>query len=81
MMRNEKREEPAVNYAFAGTALLVISLSAGALAQVPPDIAAGIRKIGPIVDVPNTTKLYAPLFQKQALYLRTAPHSQTYQRA
>jgi hypothetical protein len=31
-------------------------------AQVPPDIAAGIRKIGPIVDTPGTAKLYAPLF-------------------
>jgi len=51
--------------AFAGTALLVLSLSAGALAQVPPDIAAAIRKIGGVVDVPNTTKLYAPLFQNQ----------------
>jgi dienelactone hydrolase len=35
------------------------------LAQVPPDIAAGIRKIGPIVDTPNTAKLYAPLFESQ----------------
>src|SRR5438552_3402484 len=53
------------SYAFAGTACLAISLSGVCLAQVPPDIAAGIRKIGPIVDVPNTTKLYAPLFQNQ----------------
>ena len=51
--------------AFAGIALLVMSLSSDALAQVPPDIAAAIRKIGGIVDVPNTTKLYAPLFQNQ----------------
>jgi acetyl esterase/lipase len=35
------------------------------LAQVPADIAAGIRKIGPIVDTPNTAKLYAPLFEGQ----------------
>ena len=47
-------------YAIAATALLV-SLSA-ASAQVPPDIAAGIHKIGPIVDAANTAKLYAPLF-------------------
>ena len=46
------------NYAFAGTTLLVMLLSGVALAQVPPDIAAGIRKIGPIVDAPNTAKLY-----------------------
>jgi dienelactone hydrolase len=35
------------------------------LAQVPPDIAAGIRKIGPVVDTPATDKLYAPLFAEQ----------------
>ena len=39
--------------------------SSVALAQVPPDIAEGIRKIGPIVDGPGTTKLYAPLFANQ----------------
>jgi dienelactone hydrolase len=52
---------------------LTIGIAAGALmtvsgmclAQVPPDIAAGIRKIGPIVDTPNTLKLYAPLFEQQ----------------
>src|SRR3954447_22700977 len=36
-----------------------------AFAQVPPDIAEGIRKIGPIVDGPGTQKLYAPLFASQ----------------
>jgi acetyl esterase/lipase len=66
MMRDPKREDPVVrNYAFAGTTLLVMLLSGVALAQVPPDIAAGIRKIGPIVDAPNTAKLYASLFQNQ----------------
>src|SRR5438105_13800751 len=53
------------SYAFAGTACLAISLSGACLAQVPPDIAAGIRKIGPIVDTRNTAILYAPLFQNQ----------------
>jgi triacylglycerol lipase len=53
------------NDIFAGTALLLMSLSVGALGQVPPDIAAGIHKIGPIVDAPNTAKLYASLFQNQ----------------
>src|SRR5438270_40358 len=48
------------NDLFAAAALLI---SAPAFAQVPPDIAAGIRKIGPIVDTPNTGKLYAPLFK------------------
>ena len=53
------------SYVFAGTACLVMSLSGICLAQVPPDIAAGIHKIGPIVDAPNTAKLYASLFQNQ----------------
>src|SRR5262245_35898443 len=39
--------------------------SSVALAQMPPDIAEGIRKIGPINDPPGTTKLYAPLFANQ----------------
>jgi len=48
------------------SALLGILCSAGvASAQVSPDIAEGIRKIGPIVDTPNTAKLYAPLFASQ----------------
>src|SRR5579871_2267853 len=47
-------------------ALLGMLCAAGAAsAQVPPDIAAGIRKIGPIVDTPGTAKLYAPLFAGQ----------------
>ena len=52
-------------YALAGMACLLMSLSGICLAQVPPDIAAGIHKIGPIVDAPNTAKLYASLFQNQ----------------
>jgi dienelactone hydrolase len=39
--------------------------SAPVLAQVPPDIAAGIRKIGQVSDPPNTAKLYLPLFAEQ----------------
>jgi triacylglycerol lipase len=39
--------------------------SSVALAQVPTDIAEGIRKIGPIVDAPGNAKLYAPLFANQ----------------
>lgn len=47
-------------------ALLGILCSASAApAQVPPDIAEGVRKIGPIVDTPGTAKLYAPLFAGQ----------------
>ena len=33
-----------------------------ATAQVPPDIAAALRRIGPVVDVANTRPLYEPLF-------------------
>jgi len=51
--------------ALAGTALLAMFLSGVCVAQVPPDIAAGIHRIGPIVDAPNTAKLYASLFQNQ----------------
>src|SRR5260221_4131282 len=58
------REVTMKSHLFAATALL-ISVSGAALAQVPPDIAAGIRKIGPIVDTVNTAKLYAPLFEDQ----------------
>jgi acetyl esterase/lipase len=45
--------------------VISLTISGVVLAQVPPEIAEGIRKIGPIVDVPNTVKLYAPLFQNQ----------------
>jgi len=50
--------------ALTATALLLL-VSGASMAQVPPDIAAGIRKIGPIVDAQNTAKLYAPLFTDQ----------------
>lgn len=36
-----------------------------ATAQVPPDIAAALRRIGPVVDVANTRPLYEPLFATQ----------------
>src|SRR5258706_3549081 len=66
MMRNHQSEHPAVKTcALAGTALLAMFLSGVCVAQVPPDIAAGIHRIGPIVDAPNTAKLYASLFQNQ----------------
>ncbi len=48
-------------YLIAAAALLI---SAPVLAQVPPDIATAIRKIGPIVDTQNTGKLYAPFFKQ-----------------
>jgi triacylglycerol lipase len=45
--------------------LALTGASSMALAQVPSDIAEGIRKIGPIVDTPGTAKLYAPMFAGQ----------------
>ena len=45
-------------------AAVALFIAAPAVAQVPPDIAAGIRKIGPIVDSPGTAKLYMPLFKE-----------------
>jgi hypothetical protein len=45
-----------------GAAVLMASTSAGAArAQVPPDIEAGLQKIGQIVDPACTSKLYRPL--------------------
>src|SRR5436309_7775241 len=42
----------------------ILSMAATAQAQVPPDIEAGLRKIGQIVDPPCTAKLYRPLMPK-----------------
>ena len=50
---------------FAATGLSLMTLSSVAFTQVPPDIEAGIRKIGPVVDQMNTARLYAPLFKDQ----------------
>jgi dipeptidyl aminopeptidase/acylaminoacyl peptidase len=47
----------------AAAALILTGLAGTAVAQVPPDIAAQLEKIGHVVDVPNTTKLYAPFFK------------------
>jgi triacylglycerol lipase len=45
-------------------AAAALFIAAPAVAQVPPDIAAAIRKIGPVVDSPGTAKLYMPLFRE-----------------
>lgn len=37
----------------------------GATAQMPPDIAAKIKEIGRVIDVPKTAAIYAPLQQKE----------------
>jgi len=44
--------------------VILAGMSATAQAQVPPDIEAGLRKIGQIVDPPCTAKLYRPLMPK-----------------
>jgi len=43
----------------------VMNLPTVTFAQMPPDIAAAIRKMGPIVDPVNTANLYVPLFRNQ----------------
>src|SRR5436190_15246240 len=50
---------------FVAALFALTGASSVALAQVPSEIAEGIRKIGPIVDAPGTAKLYAPLFANQ----------------
>jgi len=50
---------------FVGALFALTATSSVSLAQVPPDIAEGIRKIGPIIDGPGTQNLYAPLFANQ----------------
>lgn len=50
---------------FVAMILSITAVPGMSLAQMSPDIASGIRKIGPIVDVPNTARLYAPLFEQQ----------------
>lgn len=44
-----------------GAAVIVASVAGHLHAQVPPDIAAGLKEIGPIVDPACTAKLYRPL--------------------
>jgi acetyl esterase/lipase len=53
------------HFFFVAAMCALTATSSVALAQVPPDIAEGIRKIGPIIDGPGTQKLYAPLFANQ----------------
>jgi triacylglycerol lipase len=49
----------------AATVISLTTMFEPSLAEVPPQIADEIRKIGPKSDVPNTIKLYVPLFQNQ----------------
>ena len=55
-------------------ALIWIGIAASlAPAQVPPDIEAGLRKIGPIVDPACTAKLYRPLMPKNDINSEVTP--------
>jgi acetyl esterase len=45
----------------AFVAAMFAALASGAAAQVPPDVAARIRAIGPVIDVPALLQLYGPL--------------------
>jgi Carboxylesterase family len=55
------------------TIVLVMSMSAAARAQVPADIAQGLKKIGAIVDPSCTAKLYRPLMPKNDITSSTTP--------
>ena len=48
-------------FVFGLTVAAVLAIAASASAQVAPDIAKGLRKIGQIVDPAGTAKLYRPL--------------------
>jgi Carboxylesterase family len=57
-----------------GWALIWVAATAGlAQAQVPADIEAGLRKIGPIVDPACTAKLYRPLMPKNDVNSEVTP--------
>jgi triacylglycerol lipase len=43
------------------TLLLTFALAAASFAAVPPDIAAKLHEMGPVLDVPGVAKLYRPL--------------------
>lgn len=53
--------------------MLALSLALPALAQVPPNIEAELRKIGQIVDPPCTAKLYRPLMPENDVNTKVTP--------
>ena len=59
----------------AGRVVLWITMAAAGIAQaqVPPDIEAGLRKIGQIVDPACTAKLYRPLMPKDDVNSNVSP--------
>jgi triacylglycerol lipase len=46
--------------------VVLLSLAAGAAAQVPPDIEAKLVKIGRVSDAPGTALIYGPILAKQS---------------
>lgn len=46
-------------------ALFALLLIAPAAAQMPPDIAAQVKALGPVIDPPKTAAIYAPLAPKE----------------
>src|SRR5204863_5382164 len=55
--------------------VLIPAMAATADAQVPPDIAAGLKKIGQIVDPACTARLYRPLMPKNDYNTYWAPNA------
>jgi len=63
MERDTKDRSKCLTFVFAACVWIAAGV-ATAHAQVPPDIEAGLRKIGQIVDPPCTAKLYRALMPK-----------------
>jgi Carboxylesterase family len=62
-----------VQRALGVAALIVSAMPGAAVAQVPADIAAGLQKIGPIVDPGCTAKLYRPLMPANDVNSKVTP--------
>ena len=57
-----------------GVVVVIVVVAAGtARAQVPPNIAAGLQKIGQIVDPACTAKLYRPLMPANDVNSKVTP--------
>jgi len=44
-----------------GAAALSVVAACSSMSGMPPDVAEGVRRIGPVINPPETAKLYAPL--------------------
>ena len=60
-------------YALGRAAMIVCGIAGAAQAQVPADIAEGLRKIGQVVDPACTAKLYRPLMPKDDVNSNVTP--------